>query len=221
MGICVPYFIPRHGERQGQEPRTRSVERPMPVVTATANGAGLVTAFMEQANTGVVGHDARKPLSTIVGRGTTQRLVTSHLVKLRNNGYGVDLHDPVPTVTAGGQHLGEVRAFLVKYYGTAVGQDLRDPMHTVTAKHRMGLVTVQGEEYQLVDIGMRMLTPRELFRAQGFDDTYRIEIEVAGKRLSKAAQVRLAGNSVCPQVAEALVRANFAHEAAWEEEAAA
>ena len=75
----------------------------------------------------------------------------------------------------------------------------------------MGLVTVavDGQSYVLDDIGMRMLTPRELFRAQGFPDDYVIDPPVAGKRLGKTAQIRICGNSVCPQVAGAVVRANL------------
>lgn len=105
--------------------------------------------------------------------------------------------------------MGEVRAFLLKYYETAVGQPLTDPLHTVTTKHRMGLVMVKGEPYQIVDIGMRMLEPHELFAAQGFPADYIHDRTAGGKKLSKAAQVRMCGNSVCPPVAAALVRANL------------
>jgi DNA (cytosine-5)-methyltransferase 1 len=122
---------------------------------------------------------------------------------------GQPLDQPAPTVTAGGGrgggHAALVSAFLMKYYG-AGGQwsDLGEPMHTVVTRARMGLVTVQvdGEEYALVDIGMRMLTPRELARAQGFSDAYIL----TG---SKANQIARIGNSVCPPVAEALVRAQL------------
>jgi DNA (cytosine-5)-methyltransferase 1 len=68
---------------------------------------------------------------------------------------------------------------------------------------------VHGEEYFIADIGMRMLQPRELYRAQGFPDTYAIDRGADGRVLSKAAQVRMCGNSVCPPVAAAIVRANF------------
>ena len=82
-------------------------------------------------------------------------------------------------------------------------------MHTLTAKARLGLVTVAGVDYQISDIGMRMLAPRELFRAQGFPDGYVIDPVLAGgKRLTKTAQIRMCGNSVCPQAARALVAAN-------------
>jgi len=100
-----------------------------------------------------------------------------------------------------------------KYYSEG-GQDqsLAEPMHTIPTKDRIGLVTIQGEDYAIVDIGMRMLTPRELARAQGFPDTYVLDPIYKGKPLSKTAQVRMIGNSVCPPMAKALIVANFAHE---------
>ncbi len=121
---------------------------------------------------------------------------------------------PLPTVTAGGGrgggHIAEVRAFLVKYYGAPAGQQqaLFDPLHTVTSKARFGLVTVHGETYQIADIGMRMLQPHELFAAQGFPAGYEIRPEFNGKPLTKTAQIQLAGNSVCPQIADAIVASN-------------
>jgi len=140
-------------------------------------------------------------------------IVASHLVKLKGTSKdGQSLHEPLHTVQAGGLHYGEVRAFLMRYYGEG-GQlgDCRDPVHTITTKDRLGLVTVRidGEPYVIADIGMRMLSPRELFRAQGFGDDYRIDIEIDGKPISKADQVRLCGNSVSPPNAEALVAANL------------
>ncbi|WP_186211623.1 DNA cytosine methyltransferase [Burkholderia gladioli] len=156
--------------------------------------------------------DAGEPAATITSKADTA-VAVSHLVKLRNNQFGQDARDPMPTLTAGGGHVGEVRAFLVKYYGTADGAPLAEPLHTVPTHDRFGLVTIHGEDYAIVDIGMRMLTPRELARAQGFPDSYVLAPEVDGKPLSKSSQVRMIGNSVCPDVAEALIRANFAHEA--------
>ena len=131
-----------------------------------------------------------------------------------NNGKG-DPNEPMPTLTAQGNHIAEVRAFLTAYFGNERdGQPLTDPMRTVTSKQRFGLVTVEGIEYQIVDIGLRMLRPRELYRAQGFPDDYVIAPIVRGKAMPVSAQVKLCGNSVPPQLSEALVRANFATEAA-------
>jgi DNA (cytosine-5)-methyltransferase 1 len=116
------------------------------------------------------------------------------------------------TVSAPGLHIAEVRAFLVAYYGNERdGAALTEPMRTTTSKERFGLVTVHGEEYVIADIGLRMLTPRELYRAQGFPEDYDIAPEFEGKPLSKTAQVRMCGNSVCPPLAAAMARAQFEH----------
>jgi DNA (cytosine-5)-methyltransferase 1 len=114
-----------------------------------------------------------------------------------------------------------VRAFLMKYYGTrTIGQGLNEPCHTIRTNDSFGLVTVRGTQYAIVDIGMRMLQPRELFRAQSFRDDYIIDPEFEGKPLTKTAQVRMCGNSVPPVVAEALVRANVISKRQREEAAA-
>lgn len=218
MSLAVPYFIPRHGEAEGQAPRTRDVNQPMPTVTATANGASLVAAFMEQANTGVIGHPATKPVSTIVGKGSTQRLVAAHISRQFGASVGSDAQTPVGTVTAGGGGKSAlVAALMAPYYGSGsgeTGRDLRQPAPTATTKDRLQLVTVDidGETWVLTDIGMRMLQPRELYRAQGFPDSYIIDRGADGEALPKHAQVRMCGNSVCPPVAAALARANFVHE---------
>ena len=115
-----------------------------------------------------------------------------------------------PLMTADSSNrYGLVTALLIKYYGQGEGQSLREPLHTITTKDRFGLVVVGGEAYQIVDIGMRMLTPRELFRAQGFPEGYIIDRDADGKHYPKSAQVARCGNAVPPPFAEALVRANL------------
>lgn len=184
---------------------------PAPAGSGGPGSASVVAAFMAQHNGGMVGHDMRSPVSTLTMRGTQQQLVAAHMINLkgleRRSG-AVDA--PCPTLTAGGRHVGLVAAFLHKYYGTDQAPELREPLHTLTTKERFALITVNlaGEDYVLADIGMRMLTAREMFRAQGFPETYEIENSAIGP-LSKTAQTRLCGNSVCPPIAEALVGANF------------
>jgi DNA (cytosine-5)-methyltransferase 1 len=173
-----------------------------------------VAAFMAQHNTGVIGHPMTVPLSTITKSGTQQNLVTSHVVKLRGTNVGHGADAPLQTITAGGLHFGEVRAFLVKYYGSDEhGQSVNEALHTIPTRDRFGLVTVQidGEDYVLVDIGMRMLTPRELFLAQGFPPDYIIDPVIDGRPMAKTAQIGRCGNAVCPGMARALVSANCAH----------
>ena len=218
FALVSPSFIPRHGEHATQEPRCRSIEGPLPTVTATANGAGLVATFMAQHNGGMVGHPLDSPVSTLTGTCSHQQLVAAFLTKFYGTCTdGIDVRQPFPTVTAGGgrggHHVGEVRAFLMKYYGTGgQHQSLDEPMHTSTAKARLGLVTVAGVDYQIVDIGMRMLSPRELFRAQGFPDSYIIDRLTDGTPVTKTDQIRLCGNSVSPPVACAILQANFSNE---------
>lgn len=163
--------------------------------------------------------DITAPLNTVTASSVPAGVVTSHLVKLRNNQFGQSADEPMPTLTAGGGHVGEVRAFLVKYYGTDGDIGLREPLHTVTTRDRFGLVTVHGQEYAIVDIGLRMLTPRELASAQGFPDDYILDRgwfvdakSPAGewRPTTKTDQVRLIGNSVCQHVAAAIARANLA-----------
>jgi DNA (cytosine-5)-methyltransferase 1 len=193
--------------------------KPTPVDTPlrtviTENHRALVTAFLAQYHTEttkaeVRGQELTGPIYTL---DTSNRyaLVTSNLIKLRGTcQHGQAVTEPMPTVTAGGLHIGEVRAFLLKYYGTNIGQSLNDPLQTITTKHRFGLVTVQGQDYQVVDIGMRMLEPHELFAAQGFPADYIIDRDYKGNRFSKATQVAKCGNSVAPDLAKALTLANL------------
>lgn len=204
-----------YGERPGQAPRVPGLDKPLGTVVAQGVKHAAVTAFLAKH---YGGHKSPgSSLSTSIGTITTQdhhHLVTSNIVKLRGTSRdGQPVDEPLHTISAGGTHHAEVRAFLIKYYGNEKdGVELREPLHTVPTHDRFGLVTIHGEDYAIVDIGMRMLTPRELARAQGFPDSYILDPVVNGKPLSKSAQVRMIGNSVCPDVATALIRANFSHE---------
>ena len=151
----------------------------------------------------------RDPLNTVTANGMPAAVVTSNLIKLRGTNVGQPTGEPLATISAQGTHHAEVRAFLIKYYGTDQDPALREPLHTVTTKDRFGLVTIKGQDYAIVDIGLRMLTPRELFRAQGFPDSYQIERGADGRPLTKTAQVRMCGNSVSPMMARAYVEANY------------
>lgn len=137
--------------------------------------------------------DLKKPLGTITAGGNKFAIATSHLIKLRGTYRdGQTVMNPMPTITAGGLPVGEVRAFLTKYYGSDTGQSLSDPLHTVTTKDRFGLVTIKGENYQIADIGMRMLQPHELFAAQGFPIDYVIDRDINGVNYSKKKQIERA-----------------------------
>ena len=214
-----------YGEREGQAPRSLDIRAPLGTQVAGGCKHALVSAFLAQHNDGPrpgkPGHDLREPVSTVTTAGSQQNLVQADLIAAHQiNLKGSDRRDsamtePVPAICAGGNHAGQVYAFLQSYYGTdQASGHLDQPMPTDTAKPRFGLVTVEvdGQPYVIVDIGMRMLTPRERYRAQGFPDDYIIDHGIGPNGevipLSKEAQGRACGNSVCPPVAAALVAAN-------------
>lgn len=173
------------------------VTQPLRTVTTGGHHA-LVATFLAKHYTGVVGADVRQPMPTVTAIDHNA-VVASHLVKLRNCGIGQDLRAPLGTITAGGQHFGEVRTFLTRYGKAA----------PATGADHLGLVTIDGETYAIVDIGMRMLTPAELYRAQGFPADYIFDRDINGRPFTKKAQIARCGNSVSPPMAEALVRANW------------
>lgn len=206
----------------------QTLDKPLPTITATDHNSVMeaqlhpvdpvhdledaITAAHIQRDFGnSVGQPVDAPLGAITaGGGGKAALVASSLIKLKGScQHGQSLHEPLGTIQAQGNHYGEVRAFLTKFYTTgAIGQDLNDPLHTITSKARLGLVTVHGQDYQIVDICMRMLKPHELYRCQGFPEGYEHQV-VMGKKLPDHAQVRMVGNSVPPQLAKALVEANI------------
>lgn len=197
-----------------------------PTHTITAGGAHMmaVAAFLAQHNGGArmenaAGRAADAPLSTLTTRGTQQQIVAANLLSMHGNARrDASIEDPHPTLCAGGQHSALIATFLQKYYGAGTGQSAADPLHTLSTRDTFGLVTVEidGTTYAIADIGMRMLTPREQFRAQGFDDSYIIDRAPDGRPMTKTEQTRMCGNSVCPPLAAALVTANCAHLATQE-----
>lgn len=193
----------------------RRADAPMHTITASRKDCNtVVMAFLAQHNAGPrPGRAARgltEPLSTITATGSQQALVAAFLTKFQENGCGTGLDEPLHTVMAGAPRHGLVASFLVKYYGSGDPSQACDaPLHTIPSRDRFGLVQVHGEPYRIVDIGMRMLTPRELLACQGFPADYIIERGAKGEKISKKDQVALIGNSVCPPVARALIEANY------------
>ncbi len=212
FGLIAPTLIQTgYGERKGQAPRSLDLLRPLGTVVSGASKHALVAAFLAKHNGGheATGQDLLRGIDTIVAR-ENKALVASSLVKLKGTcAHGQQLRLPLATVQAGGLHYAETRAYLLKYYDSNDAANVAAPLPTATSLDRFGLVTVHGEQYVVADIGMRMLSARELYNAQGFPDDYIIDVEVDGKRLSNKAQVRMVGNSVCPPVAAALARAQF------------
>jgi DNA (cytosine-5)-methyltransferase 1 len=208
--LVTAFLTQYHTEATNSAVRGQTVDKPL-LTQDASNRYGLVAASLVKHYGGGytgAGNDPGEPLSTVTAVDHNA-LVTSHMIKMYGTNVGQRTDEPLHTITAGGFHLGEVRAFLLKYYSTNVGQELDEPLQTVTTKHRFGLVTVHGEDYQIIDIGMRMLEPRELFKANGFPDDYIIDVEINGKKCSKASQVARCGNAVPPHFVKALVEANL------------
>lgn len=186
-----------------------------PAKTIRAGGThhAVVCAHIEQANggprnTNSAGRSAKQPLSTATATGSQQRIVETTMIE-----EGALPPEMMERATM-------VAAFLVKYYGEGgQSQPVDQPIDVITGKARFAVVTVtiDAVTYVIVDIGLRMLTPRELARAQGFPDSYILDPEcwyVTDKgnrkfgRLPLSHQISAIGNSVCPPVARALVAAN-------------
>lgn len=222
MGVTCAYLAKHYKGVVGA-----SVEQPMPTVT-TQDHSSLVTAHLvtidnKSNNNGA--YDAAAPLATIVTENR-HAVVTSNLVKLRGTSTAAAVNEPLATVSAGGQHHAEMRTTLAQ-----PGQDdarrekirafLREYCPSLKDAECPELVTINGELMEVVDIGLRMLVPRELANAQGFPRNYILDpfytyTNARGrqvtKRLSASAQVRMIGNSVSPPPAVAVIAANTTHE---------
>ncbi len=215
--------------------RNWSVDQPLSTICAQVKGGhhAVVSAYMMQANGGFNETDGRnlnEPLTTITNTGSQQQLVSAVFTQAfygdkTNSDHRADsLESPLRTITTENRHSivsatlskenyeGALRvaAFLINYYGNGEPRDITAPLDTITTKDRLALVTVwiKGEPWVIVDIRMRMLHPRELYKAQGFPDSYIIEHGHDGASLSKKDQVHMVGNSVSPCPMAAIARAN-------------
>ena len=208
--LISPTLIQYHSETSKDGVRGQTIKDPIMTVDSS-NRYGLVASFLHKyydgGYKGAV-ETVENPLPTVTAWDHNS-VVTANLIQMNNHCDGKDIRQPLPTITAGDGHFGEVRAFLIKYYGQGTGQDIKDPLDTVTAQDRFGLVTINGTDYQIVDIGLRMLEPRELYGCQGFPDDYIIDHDYTGKTYPRSEQVRRCGNAVCPPIPAALVRANL------------
>jgi DNA (cytosine-5)-methyltransferase 1 len=192
--LCMPYLMPYHAETSQFETRGQDVRSPLHTVDANP---ALIMAFLLKYYGGAHGGYASgidQPVGTITAIDHNA-LCAVFLCCLRNNMDGKSVTEPMPTITAGGQHIGAVKVFLNKYLGT----NLND----------MPTVNIGGQYYLIVDIGMRMLIPRELYLAQGFPRDYVIDRDITGRLYPKAKQITWCGNAVPPPFAEAIARANL------------
>lgn len=209
--LCEPYMV-QIGQTGFTKDRSKDVREPLTTIVSKNEhcliSPTLIQYHSETSKDEVRGQTIEDPIMTVDG-SNRYGLVTSFLSKFYKSGVGQDEREPLHTITTSAGHFGEVRAFLIKYYGDATGQDIEKPLDTVTTKDRFGLVTIEGVDYQIVDIGLRMLEPRELYGCQGFPDDYIIDHDYTGKTYPRSEQVRRCGNAVCPPIPAALVRANL------------
>ena len=206
--LISPTLIQYHGETSENEVRGQTIENPIMTVDSS-NRYGLVTSFLHKYYDSETYTGPKLHLQPPDMEEVERQLSSSCLIQMNNHCDGRDIKEPIPTITAGDGHFGEVRAFLIKYYGDCTGQDIKNPLDTITTKDRFGLVTVNGVDYQIVDIGLRMLEPKELYGCQGFPEDYIIDHDYTGKSYPRSEQVRRCGNAVCPPIPAALVKANL------------
>ncbi|WP_368540998.1 DNA cytosine methyltransferase [Enterobacter soli] len=202
-----------YGERPGQEPRVPGLHKPLGTVVAGGGKFGLVAANLVKhygGNYQGAGVGMVEPMHSV----TTvdhHAAVTSHLIMLRGtcrDGRVVDA--PAPGLTAGGLHVGKVETSLAtEGYDELRAQQALEFLRAYCGEDSTGLVTIEGVVYRIVDVGMRMLQPHELYRAQGFPEWYIIDRDFRGVKYAKDKQVARCGNAVPPPFAEALVRANL------------
>lgn len=192
----------------------QAVRDPLHTITAK-DREGVTVASLSEFHGTSVGTSPKKPLGTVLSKDH-QAVQTAHMVKLKGTNLGGPVMDPVQTITAGGGHHGVVTTEIVK---AGAGADLRNwPKIRAALNEFCGyrledneviLFLIGGAWYFMADIGLRMLTPRELYRANGFPDDYQIERDYMGHVYGKTKQVARCGNAVPPPFATALVRANL------------
>lgn len=230
-----------YGERKGQAPRVNSVNEPIGTIVASGTKHYLCSPYMiqyhsETAKGEVRGQEVSRPIQTI---DTSNRygLVAAFLTKFYKSGIGQGINDPLHTITTSPGHFGQVSVlmvdkesllaagvdeetaqkatwvseFIMEYYGCGTGQSVTEPLHTIVTKDRFALVTILGNQYAILDIFLRMLTPEELKLAQGFPKDYIIDRDYAWKKYPICEQVARIGNSVVPVMAKALVESNCAY----------
>lgn len=211
--VVCPAMIQYHTE-QSERVRGQSVKEPVMTIDAS-NRYGLAAATLTKYYSGDHNQSAGAPLHTVTTRDR-EAITLASMVKLKGTNLGGPATEPVQTITAGGGHHGVITTEVVK---ATPGADLRNwPKIRAALNEYCGytledneviLFLICGAWYFMADIGLRMLTPRELYRANGFPDDYKIDKDYTGKEYGKTKQVARCGNAVPPPFATALVRANL------------
>ena len=236
FGVITPYIM-QIGQTGFTDDRNRSMNEPLSTIV-TKNEHCMIAPMLiqyhsETTKTGVRGQTVADPLQTI---DTSNRygLVIAFLEKFYKSGTGQSLAEPIHTIATSPGHFGYVSVlavdwkelqaagvdeetaqkatwvsqFIMEYYGCGIGQRMTEPLHTIVTKERFALITILGNEYVILDIFLRMLTPEELKLAQGFPPDYIIDRDYNWQKYPVCEQVKRIGNSVVPVMAKALVSAN-------------
>lgn len=209
-GLMVATMTKYYGsDRHGQD-----IQEPLHTVTAK-DREGVTVAHLSEYHGASVGMGVDQPVPTILSKDH-QAVQMAHMVKLKGDNLGSQVTDPVQTITAGGGHHGVVCTTVVKAdpgvelgHWPEIRQMLNEYCGYKLGENEVLLVGIMGGWYVLVDIGLRMLVPWELYRANGFPGDYIIDHDYTGKEYKKDKQVARCGNAVPPPFATALVRANF------------
>lgn len=207
-------LIQYHTE-QSEHVRGQEITGPIMTIDA-ANRYGLTAAsLVKYYGSDQHGQNIQDPLHTVTAKDR-EGLTTAHLVKMKGTNLGGPATEPVQTITAGGGHHGVVTTQITR---AEPGADLRHwpeirELLNTYCGYDLGpedviLFQIGGAWYFMADICLRMLTPRELYRANGFPDDYKIERDYTGQTYGKSKQVARCGNAVPPPFATALVRANL------------
>ena len=213
-GVAAPVMIQYHTE-QSEKVRGQGVTEPVMTIDAS-NRYGLAAAsLVKYYGNDQHGQKISGPLHTVTAKDR-EGLTIAHMVKMKGTNLGGSISEPVQTITAGGGHFGVVTTTAVKAESDADLKhwpEIRELLNTYCG-YNLGsedviLFQIDGTLYFMADIGLRMLTPRELYSANGFPPDYIIDRDYKGNSYGKSKQVARCGNAVPPPFAAALVRANL------------
>lgn len=194
--LIAPSLIQYHSETTKDGIRGQNLTDPIMTLDGS-NRYGLVSTFLSTFYSNTDGKEVIRPLQTVTAEGQHSALCTAYMIQQDNQS------------TTYVNHTEEIKTFFIKYYGNGTGQDISEPLNTITSNDRFGLVQIQGMNYQIIDIGLRMLDPDELYGCMGFPNDYIIDRDCNGKEIKRSEQVRKCGNAVSPPIPSALVKSNL------------
>lgn len=212
-GIVAPYLIQYHTE-QTESVRASGLGAPINTVDAS-NRYGLTCANLVEYYTGGRPLDITDAMHTVTSHDR-EAVVAAHVVKFKGDNLGHGMKEPMQTVTTSAGEFAECVAYMAKMHGgdnlghwPEIRALLNEFCGYTLAEDEVLLLEISGALYYIADIGLRMLSPRELYNAMGFPPDYIIDRDYEGNEYKKSAQVARCGNAVCPPMATALVRANL------------